>query len=69
MKVENLKIGNVYFVEGLGEGVYMGRLNMDIMLDDDKRKGNRIFKMLGFKGSGLMVVSKREIEREVEEIN
>lgn len=69
MNIKDLKIGYVYFVEGIGEGVYMGRLNIDIMLDDDKRKGNRIFKMLGYKGSGLMVVSKKEIEREVEEIN
>lgn len=69
MDIKKLKIGYVYFVEGLGEGVYMGRLNMDIMLSDDKRKGNRIFKMLGYKGDGLMVVSKKEIEREVEEVN
>ncbi len=69
MNIKDLKIGYNYFVEGLGEGIYMGRLNIDIMLEDDKRKGNRIFKMLGYKGSGLMVVSKKEIEREVEEIN
>ena len=69
MNIKDLTIGYNYFVEGLGEGIYMGRLNIDIMLEDDKRKGNRIFKMLGYKGSGLMVVSKKEIEREVEEIN
>ena len=68
MNINDLKIGYNYFVEGLGEGIYMGRLNIDIMLEDDKRKGNRIFKMLGYKGSGLMVVSKKEIEREVEEL-
>lgn len=68
MKIEKLEIGNVYFVENLGEGVYMGRLGMDIFLEEDKRKGFRLFKMLGFKGKGLMVISKKEIEREVEEI-
>ena len=68
MKIKNLEIGVIYFVEDLGEGVYMGRLNMDIMLDDDKRKGNRLFRMLGYKGKGLMVLSKKEIEREVREI-
>ena len=69
MNIKDLKIGYNYFVEGLGEGIYMGRLNIDIMLDDDKGKGNRIFKMLGYKGRGLMVISKKEIETEVKEIN
>jgi len=37
-------------------------------LSDDKRKGNRIFKMLGYKGDGFCLISKKEIEYEVKEI-
>ena len=57
MKIENLKIGNVYYVEGLGDSVYMGRLNVDLILEGEKRKGDRMFRVLMMrnvvKGYGL----------------
>lgn len=65
MKLENLKIGEIYFIEGLGEGVYMGRLNMDIFLKEDRRKGKRLFRLLRLKGSGLIVLTKKEVENDI----
>lgn len=65
MKLENLKIGEIYFIEGLGESVYMGRLNMDIFLKEDRRKGKRLFRLLRLKGSGLIVLTKKEVENDI----
>ncbi len=72
MKIENLKIGNVYCVEGLGDSVYMGRLNVDLILEGEKRKGDRMFRVLMMrnvvKGYGLCRLSKKEIEKDIKQI-
>jgi hypothetical protein len=69
MEIKDLKIGNCYFIEGLGRSVYMGRFKMDLFIEGESgRKGDRLFKILNLRdGTGLNLckISKKEIENDV----